>query len=582
MTASSRRPRAGMIGLTLLASSLAAGSTRAQWTAQEGRTDARLRGLSVVDSRVAWASGSKGTILRTTDGGRTWQNRTVPGGADLDFRDIHAFDDRTAYVLSIGEGEKSRISKTVDGGATWTLQHVNRSPKGFLDAIAFLDVGHGLALGDPVAGRYVILATDDGGTTWKPTPIEGMPSALPGEGAFAASGTCLVVGPDGHAWFGTGGAKVGRVFRSTDRGRTWTAHETPIAAGSPSSGVFSLAFADAEHGIAVGGDYKEPARARNLVALTADGGQTWRPPSGSEPGGYRSAVAIVPGTRGRMLVAVGPTGSDASIDGGESWRRLGTTGFNAVQFVGPAAGWAAGDGLIAGFRGKLLGLRHRRRHGGRPRASTGSISLVTAVIAEPPRFPHRRSRAFARGVEPTPGPGGFDCTSGQAGSAGAGGRAVGIRMVSPADDLPGRADAEDLVAADRPGDDDLETASILRSYQDPDGPAHGHLPVPAVIVAEPGGFVGREAKIHGRHRPPARSSLQLAEPLVRGEIVGQDRHAEHARGRPVGASRRPDAGTADRPGLPLGRQVGQDRHGPGSHSPRRTGSGFRHPRGRTA
>src|SRR5262245_10522400 len=182
-----------------------------------------------------------------------------------------------------------------------------------------------------------------------------MPPALSGEGAFAASGTCLVVAGGGHAWFGTGRARASRVFRTPDRGRTWTAHETPVRVGTPSSGIFSLAFHDGDHGIAVGGDYKEPDRATQIVALTSDGGQTWRRPAGQEPGGYRSAVAIVPGTRGRNLVAVGPTGTDSSIDGGESWQRLGTTGFNAVAFAGPGAGWAAGDGVIARFEGKWPG-----------------------------------------------------------------------------------------------------------------------------------------------------------------------------------------------------------------------------------
>lgn len=181
-----------------------------------------------------------------------------------------------------------------------------------------------------------------------------MPPALPGEGAFAASGTCLVVGEDNHAWFATGGAKVARVFRSTDRGRTWTAHETPVMAGTSSTGIFSLAFHDSDDGIAIGGDYKEPGRAGSLVALTSDGGRTWRVPSGRPPGCYRSAVAYVPGTQGRTLVAVGPTGSDVSVDGGESWRSMGITGFNSVGFAGPAAGWAVGeDGLVAKFDGRL-------------------------------------------------------------------------------------------------------------------------------------------------------------------------------------------------------------------------------------
>jgi photosystem II stability/assembly factor-like uncharacterized protein len=335
--------------MALLVISLSGGSAQAQWTAQVGGTKARLRGVCVVDSRVVWASGSQGSVLRTTDGGRTWQARLVPEGPDLDFRDIHAVDDRTAYALSIGDGEKSRIYKTTDGGSTWTLRHINRAPKGFLDAFAFWDADHGLALGDPVDGRFEVITTEDGGETWRRTSPEGMPPALPGEGAFAASGTCLVIAEDGHAWFGTGGARTSRVFRSTDRGRTWTAHETPVMAGAPSSGIFSLAFIDGNHGIAVGGDYKELDRASHVVALTSDGGRTWRSPKGPGPGGYRSAVAYLPAARGAILVAVGPMGSDWSRDGGESWTKLGEMGFHAVGFAGEA-GWTVGeDGRIARF-----------------------------------------------------------------------------------------------------------------------------------------------------------------------------------------------------------------------------------------
>jgi photosystem II stability/assembly factor-like uncharacterized protein len=309
----------------------------------------------VIGNEVAWASGTGGTFLRTTDGGKTWKVGTVPSASALDFRDIHAVDADTAYLLAIGGGDLSRIHKTGDGGATWNTLYVNKDPKGFLDALAFWDNDHGLALGDPVGGRFVILKTDDGGKTWEPTPPEGMPPSLPGEGAFAASGTCLVVGRDGHAWIATGGAKVSRVFRSTDGGRTWTAHETPVRADTPSSGIFSLAFHDADHGVAVGGDYKEPKRAGNVVALTSDGGRTWRLTRGRGPGEYRSAVAYVPGTHGRTLVAVGPTGSDVSVDGGENWAPLGTTGFHAVGFASPLAGWAVGeDGLVARFEGGEL------------------------------------------------------------------------------------------------------------------------------------------------------------------------------------------------------------------------------------
>jgi photosystem II stability/assembly factor-like uncharacterized protein len=334
----------------------------AQWTVQATGTKARLRGLWVAGKECAWASGTGGTFLRTADGGKSWTAGTLPGAESLDFRDVHANDAHTAYLLSIGAGQQSRIYKTTDGGATWDSLYVNKDPHGFLDALAFWDVDHGLALGDPVDGRFVILRTGDGGKRWDPIPVTGMPPALSGEGAFAASGTCLVVRDDGHAWFATGGAKVARVFRSTDRGTTWTVHETPVRAGLPSAGIFSLAFRDGDHGVAVGGDYKEPGRAGDVVALTSDGGRTWRLPKGRGLGGYRSAVAYVPGTEGRTLVAVGPSGSDISVDGGEDWSPLGTTGFHAVGFASPTTGWAVGEnGLVAKFEGRVVKARESPR-----------------------------------------------------------------------------------------------------------------------------------------------------------------------------------------------------------------------------
>ena len=327
---------------------------RAQWEPQRSGTKARLRGVCAVSPQVAWASGARGSVLRTVDGGATWQSLTVPGAGDLDFRDVHAATDQTAHVLSIGAGELSRIYRTTDAGATWTRSFQNDDPKGFLDAITFWQSASGLAQGDPIDGRFLILATDDGGKSWSRVAASVIPPALPGEGAFAASGTCLVVQGDRSAWFGTGGAAVARVFRSTDRGRAWSAHETPIQAGSPSAGIFSISFRDDRHGVAVGGDYRQPGKAVRTLALTSDGGLTWRLPRGSTPFGFRSAVVYVPGSHPPALVAVGPTGSDLSTDDGETWRSLGSMGFHAVAFAGPRSGWAVGeDGMIARFTGNF-------------------------------------------------------------------------------------------------------------------------------------------------------------------------------------------------------------------------------------
>ncbi|WP_165230958.1 WD40/YVTN/BNR-like repeat-containing protein [Aquisphaera insulae] len=327
-----------------------------RWESQRSGTQARLRGVAAVSPSIAWASGAKGTILRTLDAGATWTPRRVPDSEGLDFRDLHAIDDRTAFVLSIGPGELSRILKSSDGGATWTLSYGNRDPRVFLDAIAFWDEARGIALGDPVDGRFTILITDDGGRTWSGIPPNGMPRAMEGEGAFAASGTCLVVGPGGLAWFGTGGARVARVFRSSDRGRTWTVAETPIVAGTASSGIFSVSFRDERHGIAVGGDYRATDRGGHVVAVTADGGGTWTEPKGPGPRAFRSAVVHLPGEGPPAAIAAGPSGSEISLDDGESWHALPDDGFHALGLArgdrrDRCVGWGVGeDGRIARIR----------------------------------------------------------------------------------------------------------------------------------------------------------------------------------------------------------------------------------------
>lgn len=328
--------------LGLLAVGAAVSAPDAPFRPQGGSVKERLRGVSAVSDTVAWASGNKGTILRTADGGASWVRLAVPGAEALDFRDIEAVDAKTAYALSIGPGEASRIYKTTDAGATWALQFKSADPKAFYDAIAFWDAKNGIAAGDPVDGRFTFVRTSDGGQTWTQIPTAGMPPALEGEGAFAASGTCLVVEGSTNAWLGTGGAARARVFRSTDRGLTWRVADTPVLAGTASAGIFSLAFRDAKNGIAVGGDYKKEREGSDNVAVTRDGGETWSLPK-QRLRSFRSAVAFLPGSRGEKLIAIGPAGTDASSDGGASWTALGDAGFHALS-VSPKGGAAWGVG----------------------------------------------------------------------------------------------------------------------------------------------------------------------------------------------------------------------------------------------
>ncbi|MET7525155.1 oxidoreductase [Streptomyces sp900116325] len=321
---------------------------RPAWTLTETGTDARFRGLAAVSSRTAWAAGSKGTVLRTTDGGRHWRDVAPPGAAEaaLEFRDIEAFDARRAVVLAIGEGDASRVFRTDDGGATWTESFRNTDARAFYDCLTFFDSRHGLAMSDPVDGKFRILSTADGGRNWKLLPTAGMPDAQAGEAGFAAGGQCLVSSGPKDVWLATGGAATARVLHSADRGLTWTATESTIPAGDPARGVFGLAFRDRTHGIAVGGDYRADQASPNAAAVTGDGGRSWRR-STTPPPAYRSGVAWIPHTRSTAL-AVGPTGTDLTTDGGRSWRTVDTGSYDTVDCTPDGGCWTAGEkGRIA-------------------------------------------------------------------------------------------------------------------------------------------------------------------------------------------------------------------------------------------
>jgi photosystem II stability/assembly factor-like uncharacterized protein len=316
------------------------------WTLHSSGSTASLRGVSAVSAKVVWASGTGGTYLETTDAGASWRAAIVPGAEQLDFRGVHAVDQRTVYLVSSGTGDKSRIYKTTDGGSHWNIQFTNPDPQGFFDALVFWDPRHGIVLGDPVDGRFVILTTIDGGENWL---RQRGPDALPNEGAFAASNSCLTVMGDGEVWFASGGPGAARIFHSRDDGRTWMAAATPIRNDAASAGIFSLAFSDARHGVAVGGDYTKAADASHNVAITSDGGRTWTEPSGKHPNGYRSAVAFLAGSG--MWIATGPSGSDVSTDNGNTWKQFDSGSFNAVNFTPNGTGWAVGtNGRLAEYR----------------------------------------------------------------------------------------------------------------------------------------------------------------------------------------------------------------------------------------
>jgi photosystem II stability/assembly factor-like uncharacterized protein len=301
---------------------------------QESGTTAGLRGIYSVDGKVAWASGTGGTVLRTTDGGAHWTKCAVPDGdkdgATLDFRGVQAWNEKTAVVMASGPGDKSRLYKTADGCANWSLLSKNPEKDGFWDAIAFKDELHGYLLGDPVNGRFVVLHTSNGGSYW-PDRIHdpAWTSAYSGEGAFAASNSSLLA-PDKYEngtqiIFGGGGAKGSRVVFKTVVGSgdifssSWGSAPVPLASGASSTGLFSLAQKDVKRLTAVGGDYTKPNESSGTAAWSSDGGKTWTA-SITPPHGYRSSVQWSESLK--AWITVGTNGSDISHDDGKTWSAL--------------------------------------------------------------------------------------------------------------------------------------------------------------------------------------------------------------------------------------------------------------------
>lgn len=323
-----------------------------RWSAQTSGVASSFRGLSAASAKVAWVGGSRGMVLRTVDGGAHWEKVPVAGADSLDFRDVHGVNANVAYAMSAGPAElgQARIYKTADGGRHWTLQWSDSTKGVFLDGVAFWDATHGVALSDPVDGKIVILRTENG-ATWQKVDPANIPLALPGEAAFAASGTSVAVQGRGNAWIATGGGREARVLRSVDYGRSWQVSGTGISAGA-SSGFFGIAFADSRRGVAVAGDYNIPRSSGDVVLNTRDGGVTWTRASRWPAQGITGGVVTVRGAKHPTFAAVGAFGTAFSTDFGATWTHGDTLTLFATDFPSPHAGWAVGPrGRIVAFKG---------------------------------------------------------------------------------------------------------------------------------------------------------------------------------------------------------------------------------------
>jgi photosystem II stability/assembly factor-like uncharacterized protein len=330
----------------------------AQWNLQQSNTTADLRGIDNVGHGIAWASGSNGTVLHTTDNGTTWLLcKTPPNAEHLDFRGVQAFDANTAIVMSSGKGDLSRLYKTTDGCQTWKLVFTNPDKDGFWDALkmmwpvrGFSSESGGILIGDPVNGNFALFRSVDEGSTWKQWGgkqaafgaeyNEKQASARKDEALFAASNQSLALWTVDNFLFVTGGVSGARLLYS-DEGAlcnelgwgcsiSFVSRSLPLLNKNSSAGAFAVASRGPSqyfplHLMVVGGDYTKLDQTSGTSVFLYPG---HNPLAGNfdvimpttPPHGYRSAVAYDAPTK--TWITVGPNGTDISTDDGRNWRAL--------------------------------------------------------------------------------------------------------------------------------------------------------------------------------------------------------------------------------------------------------------------
>jgi photosystem II stability/assembly factor-like uncharacterized protein len=350
------------IAIPALSTVFCAGQANPSWQLQDSGSTASLRGIHAVNRSIAWASGTGGTVLKTTDAGAHWQKCAIPDqaadGATLDFRGVEAWSANTAIVMASGPGDKSRLYKTYDGCKTWELLFVNPdAPGGFFDSF-WLNGNHGMLLGDPVAGKFAVFLTSNGGGKWKRDSHGGLTIEKKALAAFAASNSSIAKGNGLFARSFAAGGKDGSVFFSRPiypreelhgvldhfgrKEPPWKTSPIALASGTENSGVFSIAyrypvttgicrdcgFGENSRFMAVGGDFKKPDQSNGTAAWSADGGEHWTLAT-TPPHGYRSSVQWSDALK--IWIAAGPNGSDISRDDGKTWQPLDDGDWNALS-----------------------------------------------------------------------------------------------------------------------------------------------------------------------------------------------------------------------------------------------------------
>lgn len=298
-------------------------------------TKASFRGLSVVNDHVIWVSGSNGTVGKSSDGGNTWQWKTIKGYEKTDFRDIEAFDDKKAIIMGIES--PSVLLKTIDGGETWKVVFIDSSKGMFLDAMDFKNKKNGIVIGDPINGRIFLCKGSFNDNSWKIIDSFERPLFDSGEACFASSGTNIRLLGKNKYLFISGGKSSHLYYRGKKI-------YIPIIQGTESTGGNSIAVKNKKHFIIVGGDFMDKENSSNNIAITTDGGITWKKPI-RPPKGYRSSIEYI---QNGIWVTCGLTGVDISFHDGNDFSNISNIGFHVCRKAkkGKAVFFAGGGGRI--------------------------------------------------------------------------------------------------------------------------------------------------------------------------------------------------------------------------------------------
>ncbi|RYY62825.1 MAG: oxidoreductase [Chitinophagaceae bacterium] len=300
-----------------------------------------LRGLSVVNDNVLWASGSHGMVGRSTNAGKNWKWTVVKGFEKTEFRDIEAFDANVAIIMAVGE--PAYILKTTDAGESWKVVYENKAKGMFLDAMDFSNNQDGLVIGDPVNGKVFMASTKNSGNTWE--EMSASAAVDSGEAFFAASGTNLRYFNNGDYLLVSGGTSSNLISKKDKTA-------LPLLKGAESTGANSVDVFDngnpdkpSKKMIIVGGDFSKPDSTDGNCIYSGNAGKTWSKPK-VPPHGYRSSVEYL---SNKVIVSCGINGVDVSTDGGKNWRLISKEGFNVCRIakIGKAVYFAGNKGKIA-------------------------------------------------------------------------------------------------------------------------------------------------------------------------------------------------------------------------------------------